>query len=350
MTNKFMRITKILKKGGIITYPTETCYGIGADATNQQAVTKIYKIKKRKTHMPLIVLFSSKKMAEKYVHLNKPAKLLMKKFMPVPLTLIAKKKKMTFFESHLSCQGKKYYTFLNNRITKSSAEDLVIGSNLTERNKTRSIETIAFRISSHSFVRQLFKYYNKPLISTSANISGKPEPYNIKDIDKKILASADVIVDYGRLRKTKPSTIFNTLTLEIERKGPISKSVIKKIMENRIKKVLCGGAFNHIHKGHIYFLRKAKSLGDHLSVVVSNDARNSKKYGNKAVPAIERKQALEKLGIADNVIIGQKENILNTLKKEQPNIIALGYDQPQLPNHIKKKYKIIRIGEHEKKI
>ncbi|MFH0836557.1 MAG: L-threonylcarbamoyladenylate synthase [Candidatus Aenigmatarchaeota archaeon] len=317
---------KILEKGGIIIYPTETCYGIGADATNQKAINKIYEMKKREKK-PLIILVSSKKMAEKYIQLNKPAKLLIK-LMPGPLTLIARNK---------------------NNITKPLKKNVGNGLVIYQ-------DTIAFRISSHGFVKKLFKYWKKPLVSTSANLSGNPEPYNIKDIDKEIIKNADIVINKmsefdkdsainRKPKRTKPSTIFNTLTLEIVRKGPVSETLIKNTLKNKIKKILCGGCFNHIHKGHIYFLKKSKSLGDHLTVVISNNTRNEKKYGTEAIDATERKKAIEKLGIADKVIIGHNGNILKTLKKEQPNIISLGYDQPELPKHIKKKYKILRINK-----
>ena len=102
--------------------------------------------------------------------------------------------------------------------------------------------------------------------------------------------------------------------------------------------VLAGGCFNRLHAGHIYFLKKAKALGDKLVVVLAHENNNKKPY---AVDADERKKNLEALGIADKVIIGHSSNFSETVRKVKPDIIALGYDQT-LPEGIKK-MKVIRI-------
>jgi len=93
-----------------------------------------------------------------------------------------------------------------------------------------------------------------------------------------------------------------------------------------MKKVLVGGVFNTVHPGHEYFLKKAKELGDFLVVVVANDKTVLKKK-SLLKPQEERKKALEKLGIADRVVIGDERDFLKIVKMEKPDIIALGYDQ-----------------------
>ena len=113
-----------------------------------------------------------------------------------------------------------------------------------------------------------------------------------------------------------------------------------------MKKILCGGCFNKIHKGHVYFLKQCKSLGK-LNVVVSNDVINRHKYKEQAVSAETRKKNIEKLKIADKVVIGNKDNRLKTVRDIQPDIICLGYDQKLEKNileHCKKnKIKLKRI-------
>ena len=106
--------------------------------------------------------------------------------------------------------------------------------------------------------------------------------------------------------------------------------------------VLCGGCFNKLHKGHVYFMSEAKKLGDFLVVVVSNDRLNKKKYGAKALPAKKRKAAIEKLGIADKVVIGHEKHFGKALEDYMPDVIALGYDQV-MP--VKTKIKAVRIGK-----
>jgi FAD synthetase len=100
-------------------------------------------------------------------------------------------------------------------------------------------------------------------------------------------------------------------------------------------KVLCGGCFNQIHPGHIQFLKRARALGDFLIVVLAHDA-NNKKQNPK--PARERKAAMEKLGIADRVIVGDKNDFLKVVRMHRPDIVALGYDQelsPEMLNQIR---------------
>ena len=117
-------------------------------------------------------------------------------------------------------------------------------------------------------------------------------------------------------------------------------------------KVLAGGTFNILHPGHIYFLRKAKELGDELVVVVSTDKRVKKEKGRLILPSSERKKIIESLRFVDRVIIGSNSDFFNVVEKERPDIIVLGYDQEidrkELSKRLKKighKCSIIRIEE-----
>jgi len=93
-----------------------------------------------------------------------------------------------------------------------------------------------------------------------------------------------------------------------------------------MKKVLAGGVFNSIHPGHRYFLERAKVLGDSLTVVIASD-RTVLKSKRLLKPQEERKRMVEGLKIADKVIIGDEEDFLLVVKREKPDIVALGYDQ-----------------------
>jgi len=112
-----------------------------------------------------------------------------------------------------------------------------------------------------------------------------------------------------------------------------------------MKTVLCGGCFNKIHEGHVYFLNEAKKLGNFLVVVVANDRLNKKKYGARALPAKKRKANIEKLGIADKVVIGREKHFGKALEDYKPDVIALGFDQ-SMP--VKTKIKVTRIRKLEK--
>jgi FAD synthetase len=119
-------------------------------------------------------------------------------------------------------------------------------------------------------------------------------------------------------------------------------------MKRKIK-VLCGGCFNKIHAGHIYFLKKAKSFGDFLIVVLANNKNNKKPY---AIPATKRKANLKKLNIVDKIIIGDPNDYTKVVKKYKPDIIVLGYDQKlkkEQKDYIKKmKIKVRRIKRYKK--
>ena len=90
-------------------------------------------------------------------------------------------------------------------------------------------------------------------------------------------------------------------------------------------KVLCGGRFNFPHRGHEYFLRKAKSHGDCLIVIIAHDAHNLKRETRKVMD--ERKKGVEALGIADEVVIGDQKDFFKVVEKYRPQVIALGWDQ-----------------------
>jgi L-threonylcarbamoyladenylate synthase len=176
----------VLKKGGIVIYPTETAYAIGADSTNRRAENKIYKIKGREKRKRLSVIVSDIEMAKKYVKLSPHAMLLAKKFMPGPLTLVCPRKK--------------------------------------------SKQTLAWRISSNPIARRLSAKLGKPITATSANLSGKRPIYDPRALEI-FKGKVDIIIDAGNLPKRKVSTIFDVQRKKILRRGPITKAQILKILK-----------------------------------------------------------------------------------------------------------------------
>jgi FAD synthetase len=121
-----------------------------------------------------------------------------------------------------------------------------------------------------------------------------------------------------------------------------------------MKKVMVGGVFSVLHPGHLYFLRKAKSLGDELVVVLASDRTVTESKGRLFIKAEERKENLEKKGIANKVLIGEYKGVYDIVKKEKPDIIVLGYDQEmgdEFNKWIKEcgfKCNVIRIKEKHK--
>ena len=124
---------KILTNNGIVAFPTETVYGLGANAFSKEAVTKLYEIKRRPSFNPLIIHVSSYDMAKEYGVFNYTAKKLVKKYWPGPLTIIVKKKKSQVVES-----------------------------------ATAKLETIALRCPSNIIASRLIRQLEKPIAAPSA--------------------------------------------------------------------------------------------------------------------------------------------------------------------------------------
>lgn len=196
-------IVKALKQGKVIVYPTETCYGLGCDATNQSAVKKLFAIKHREENKPVLVLVSDIEMSKKYVQWSPMLEEMARKYWPGPLTIVAKVK---------------------NQNTGLSAG--VLGKD----------NTVAFRISSHPFAGDLTKSLGCPLVSTSANITAQASPYDILSVREMFNrtglarrgsgaepAEPDLVIDSGELPFCKPSTIVRIVSdkMEVLRQGEV---------------------------------------------------------------------------------------------------------------------------------
>lgn len=184
----------IILQGGVIVYPTDTCYGIGCDATNPVAIEKIFRIKGREKDKPLPLIASSIEMIEKYVFLEERAIKLFKAF---PGISIALKKKG------------------------NAIPDIV--------NK----EKLAFRIPSNEISKRVSELSDKPIISTSANKSGDPSPYSINEVKSSLkdsLKEIDLFIDSGVLDKNPPSTIVDLVDCMVGRIGNIKEKQILDLL------------------------------------------------------------------------------------------------------------------------
>ncbi|MBU4332304.1 threonylcarbamoyl-AMP synthase [Patescibacteria group bacterium] len=191
------KAVKILKAGGVIVYPTETCYALGGDFLSEKAVKRIYKIKHRRASFLLPVIAASLSTAKKMVSFNQKALDFAKRFWPGPVTLILKVKRAMRERAKKSGYG-----FLKN------------------------YDDIAIRVSSNKIARGLSRGVNNPIVSTSANISGKSECYCAEDVIQQLETSQekpDLILDAGRLAQVKPSTIIRikNSVVEVLRSGPV---------------------------------------------------------------------------------------------------------------------------------
>ena len=165
---------QILRKGGIILYPTDTVWGIGCDATNPEAVEKIYALKQRASNKSMITLLETDAKLNRYV----------KQIPDIAWDIVELSDKPT---------------------TIVYPEGYNVAHNLLSEDKS-----LAIRIVKEGFCHQFIKKFGKPLVSTSANISSESAPLRFEDIDKRILDGVDYIVNLPSDTKLKPkaSTII----------------------------------------------------------------------------------------------------------------------------------------------
>lgn len=163
----------VLKTNGLILYPTDTVWGIGCDATNEEAVQKVYSLKNREDSKALICLVADQAMLERYVpHVPEVAYDIM--------TLATRPTTMVF--------------------------DHPIG---IAKNLISSDDTLAVRVASDNFCQIMIQKFGKAIVSTSANISGEPTPKDFKSIGSKILKGVDYVVNLPLENKnTAPSSII----------------------------------------------------------------------------------------------------------------------------------------------
>lgn len=173
MEEEIERTLEVLKKGGIILYPTDTVWGIGCDATNPQAVERIYKLKKREDNKAMICLVNSIKMLEQFVD-----------EVPDPAYDVIE--------------------YSNKPTTIIYDNPVRVANNLVGAD-----ETLGIRVVKEPFCEKLIYKFRKPLVSTSANISGQPTPNSFAQIAPEILKGVDYVVNLHHSKiSDKPSAII----------------------------------------------------------------------------------------------------------------------------------------------
>lgn len=185
------KAVEVLNNGGLIVYPTETCYGLGGDATNPEALKKLMKYKKLRGSKPISIAVANRKMAEQYVDINEMADNLYENYLPGPITVISMNK------------GK------------------LVPPVVSIQN------SVGVRYPDYLFTLEMIEQFGKPITATSANVSYKSPPYDIKqlikDLPKKSLELIDLFLDAGTLPKNQPSTVLDTTLnqLSVLRQGRV---------------------------------------------------------------------------------------------------------------------------------
>ena len=168
---------EVLRRGGIILYPTDTVWGLGCDATNSEAVKKVFAIKQRADAKALITLVGSLAQLERTVDGIPEVAYQLIEFSDKPITIVY---------------------------------DGVLPSARIAPELLAPDGTIGVRVTNEEFSRGLCRAFGKPLVSTSANISGKPTPENFSEISPELLEAVDYVCKSRRDDKTpsKPSTVM----------------------------------------------------------------------------------------------------------------------------------------------
>lgn len=168
----------VMAHGGVILYPTDTVYGLGANIFDRAAVKKIFEIKNRAPFKPLSILVSSREAIPLVAYLDGAAQKIAEEYLPGPYTLILNK------------------------------------TNLVSRTVTGGLTKVGVRIPDHDLARSLAGIF--PIITTSANISDERTFNNPKDILRQLGTDLDLVIDVGELDSSNPSTI-----IDLTRETPI---------------------------------------------------------------------------------------------------------------------------------
>tara|TARA_Y100000591_G_scaffold255272_1_gene227055 strand:- start:954 stop:1886 length:933 start_codon:yes stop_codon:yes gene_type:complete len=196
------KAVKCLNKNHCIAIPTETVYGLAANAYSSIATDRIFRLKKRPKKNPLIVHYLNLKLLKKDCEINDIFLKLYKKYSPGPISYVLKLKK----------------------------------TSLISKNVTNKRNTIAVRFPSHSLTRNLLKRLNYPLAAPSANISTKISPVSKKDVKDEFGKKVRIILDGGQSKIGVESTIINLVGKpQVLRLGGIPQEQIKKYLNAKIK-------------------------------------------------------------------------------------------------------------------
>jgi L-threonylcarbamoyladenylate synthase len=170
----------VLKAGGIVMHPTETCYGLAVDIFNEDALQKLYKLKKMDTLKPVSIIVASIEDAKKWAEIDEKAEDLMKEFWPGPYTFLVKRRDTLPM-------------FFNKGMPK-----------------------VGLRNPSVPSIIKMVETFGRPVTTTSANVSGRPESYDASEFlgQLKGLSNSfkpDLIIDAGFIGENKPSTIYDVV-------------------------------------------------------------------------------------------------------------------------------------------
>ena len=241
-----------LKKGNVVSLPTETVYGLAGNAYSKTAIQKIYSLKKRPKKNPLIVHYLNYKDADKDVLFNVNFYKLYKKFCPGPITFVLRKKNKSKIQSSV----------------------------------TANLKTVAIRFPNHNTVRSILKKLNFPLAMPSANLSSGISPVNASDVADEFKKKIKIIIDGGNSKIGIESTVVSLVGKpKILRPGIIGTKTINKFLKisiiRKISKIRSPGMLKrHYSPGIPVLLNQKKSDKNSALITFGKKYKDKKNYFN----------------------------------------------------------------------
>ncbi|MFM7680730.1 MAG: L-threonylcarbamoyladenylate synthase [Candidatus Fonsibacter sp.] len=254
--NNLIKAKVIVDNGGVVAVPTETVYGLAANAYNNKAIQKIYSLKRRPSRNPLIVHFKNIESIKKEAFINKNFLKLVKKFSPGPLTYILKKKKIS-------------------KISKLA---------------NKGLDTIAVRIPKEKNIIKLLSILKYPLAAPSANKSKSLSPTTAKHVAEEFGKSVKMIIDGGVCKIGIESTVIDLTTKpKILREGGLSSNIIEKFLkvkltEDKSKIVKSPGQIGlHYSPGIPIYMNREKATQDGALIVFGKKNYNNHNTFNLSI-------------------------------------------------------------------
>lgn len=297
-TRALFEFRKVIKRGEIAAFPTETVYGLGADASNAKAVEKIFKAKGRPTDNPLIVHLGSKFKIKKYVKsISSLEKKIIKKFMPGPISLVLEKNELI---SNLVAAGGK---------------------------------TVAIRIPESKLARRLINFSKRPICAPSANTSKRPSPTIAAHVFEDLNGKIPLIIDGGQTKVGIESTVVKVEgeKVYILRPGKISKENLEKKLNVEVFEKAGGEVVESPGVKYAHYMPKCRMVlaGENDFEKVKNFYKSALSTGKKVVIFCKNSD-LEKFNGLNCVGLGEdsnqaSHNLFKALRDYEENdlIIAL---------------------------
>jgi L-threonylcarbamoyladenylate synthase len=184
---------RIIIGGGVVVYPTETVYGLGASAQDERAILRVFNIKKRPLTKPIFLAVSSLNMLERVAYVDQSDLKLLERLLPGPVSVLAKKR--------------------------SIVPDVL----------TAMSPLVGIRFPDHEIALNIIDAAG-PITSTSANIAGHPSPVSVSEVSHEVAEGADLVIDGGMCKYAKPSTLVDLASRKIIRRGA-GNDLVNKVLK-----------------------------------------------------------------------------------------------------------------------